>query len=103
MDAVFAAPSLPPVPVPPETPEQKGVQLGVAVVSRWPILATRRHALPSTHRSFDPVVLMAMLDHPAGPLHVFTAATEWEPAFPDDHLAQTRRLAELVSDPALDG
>lgn len=103
MHAAFAVPSLPPVPVPPETPAQKGVQLGVAVVSRWPIVATRRHALPCRHRSFVPVALRATLDHPAGPLHVFTTATEWEPAFADDHLAQTRRLAELVSDPWLDG
>lgn len=103
MEAVFAAPSLPPVPVPPETPDQEGVDLGVAVVSRWPVVASRRYSLPSTHRSFEPVVLMVTLDHPAGPLHVFTTATEWEPSFADDHLAQTRRLAELVSDPALEG
>lgn len=103
MHAAFAAPSLPPVPVPPQAPGQRGVQLGVAIVSRWPILATHHHALPSANRSFDPVALMASLDHPAGPLHVFTTATEWEPAFADDHLAQTQRLAELVSDPLLAG
>lgn len=103
MHAAFAAPSLPPVPVPPESPAQEGAQLGVGVVSRWPVLATRHHALPSAHRSFDPVALEATLDHPAGALHVFTTATEWEPAFADDHLAHTRRLAELVSDSALDG
>lgn len=103
MHAAFAAPSLPPVPVPPETPEQQGVQLGVAVVSRWPIVAMRQHALPCSHRSFEPVVLEVTLDHPTGPLQVLTTATEWEPAFADDHLAQTQRLAELASDPGLDG
>lgn len=103
MHAAFAAPSLPPVPVPPETPDQEGVELGVALVSRWPIIVTRRHTLPSSHRSLEPVALMATLDHPCGPLHVFSTATEWKPAFADDHLAQTQRLAELVSDPALDG
>lgn len=103
MDAVFAGPSLPPVPDPPETAEQGGVDLGVALLSRLPITEARRERLPSTHRAFEPVVLRATLEHPDGPLHVFTTATEWEPRFADDHLAQTRRLAELVTNPDLDG
>ncbi|MPZ71713.1 MAG: hypothetical protein GEU74_00540 [Nitriliruptorales bacterium] len=103
MHAAFAAPSLPPPPDPPESPDQMGVVLGSGLVSRWPILEVSHRRLPSTHRAFEPVMLLATLDHPAGPLHVLTGDTEWEPAHADDHLAQTRRLAELATDPALDG
>jgi endonuclease/exonuclease/phosphatase family metal-dependent hydrolase len=38
MHAAFAAPSLPPPPATPESPDQEGIQVGVAVLSRWPIL-----------------------------------------------------------------
>jgi endonuclease/exonuclease/phosphatase family metal-dependent hydrolase len=103
MHSAFAGPSLPPVPVPPERPDQAGVRLGVGLLSRWPIVDRRHHRLPSSHRPFQPVALLATLDHPAGPWHVGTTATEWEPAYADDHLAQTRRLADLTGDPALEG
>jgi endonuclease/exonuclease/phosphatase family metal-dependent hydrolase len=38
MQAVFAAPSLPPPPTPAESPDHLGVDVGVAVLSRWPIV-----------------------------------------------------------------
>ena len=102
MHAAFAAPSLPPPPMPPESPDQVGVEVGVAVLSRWPVLHVRRHRLPSANR-VRPVALLATLDHPAGPLHVMASCVEWEPDFAEDHLAQTRTLAKLLLDPALDG
>jgi endonuclease/exonuclease/phosphatase family metal-dependent hydrolase len=95
MHAAFAAPSLPPPPVPPEAADQAGVEVGVAVLSRWPILAVREHRLPSANRE-QPVALLATLDHPAGPRHVMASCVEWEPAFAEDHLAQTRALAGLL-------
>jgi len=102
MHAVFAAPSLPPPPTPAESPDQLGMDVGVAVLSRWPIVEVHEHRLPSTNRP-PPVALRATLGHPAGPLHVVAACVEWEPAFVDDHLAQTRALATLATDPDLDG
>ncbi len=100
-DPVFAAPSLPP-PVPPESGDQRGMDVGVAVLSRWPILQARQHRLPSVNRA-EPAALVATLDHPSGPLHFVTSCVEWEPDFAADHLAQTRALAALLGDPALDG
>lgn len=97
-----AEPSLPPVPVPAQTPDQEGIALGVTLLSRWPVLALREHRLPARHR-FQPVALVAALDHPAGRLNVVVSCVEYEPSFADDHRAQTRALAELVMDPALDG
>jgi len=76
--------------------------VGVAVLSRWPMLRVQRHRLPSLNRA-EPVALLATLDHPLGPLHVMSSCVEWEPAFAEDHLAQTRALARLLVDPALDG
>jgi endonuclease/exonuclease/phosphatase family metal-dependent hydrolase len=102
MHAAFAAPSLPPPPVPPESPDQEGIEVGVAVLSRWPILGVRQHRLPSANRD-QPVALLATLDHPAGPLHAVVSCVEWEPEYADDQLAQTHALAELLVDPALDG
>jgi endonuclease/exonuclease/phosphatase family metal-dependent hydrolase len=102
MRAASAAPSLPPPPSRPESSDHVGVDVGVAVLSRWPVAEVRQHRLPSANRP-EPVALVATIDHPAGPLHVVTTCVEWEPAFFDDHMAQTRALAALVADPALDG
>jgi endonuclease/exonuclease/phosphatase family metal-dependent hydrolase len=103
MHAAFAAPSLPPVPDPPESPDQIGVDLGVAVLSRWPLSRVQHVMLPARHRDETVVALLATLDHPRGPLHVIVACVEWDPASVDDHLAQTGALAELASSPELDG
>lgn len=97
MHAAFLSPSLPPVPEPPEHPDQGGVLLGVGLVSRWPVGALRGHELPVSHRQVPPVALEARIEHPETPFDVVIAATEWEPDFADDHVAQTRRLAELVA------
>jgi endonuclease/exonuclease/phosphatase family metal-dependent hydrolase len=97
MHAAFAAPSLPPVPEPPEHPDQAGVLMGVGLVSRHPIQALAEHELPVSHRQVAPVALQARIAHAEAPFDVIVAATEWEPAFADDHLAQTRRLAELMA------
>jgi endonuclease/exonuclease/phosphatase family metal-dependent hydrolase len=102
MHHAVGTPSLPPPPVPPESPDQVGIGVGVALLSRWPLLEVREHRLPSTHRT-EPVALRATLEHPGGPLHVFVSCVEWEPRFVEDHLAQTRALAALLVDPALDG
>lgn len=102
MHSVVGTPAMPPPPVPPHAPDQKGIEVGVAVLSRWPIVHARRHPLPSS-RGFRPVALLAILDHPIGPLPVVSACVEWEPELAEDHLAQTRALAALVVDPALGG
>ena len=98
----FERSSIPPLPDPVETPDQRDVDIGVGLVSRWPLLHVRGHLLPATHRE-PPTALVATLDHPLGLLHVIVACTEWEPSFRDDHLAQTSALAALMCDPALDG
>jgi endonuclease/exonuclease/phosphatase family metal-dependent hydrolase len=103
LHAAVAAPSLPPVPVPPETPDQDGVELGLGLLSRWPIRDVTRPALPVRHRPEAPRSLVATIDHPAGPLHVVVSCIEWEPEFRDDQLAQSDALAGLLADPARDG
>ncbi|WP_375388318.1 endonuclease/exonuclease/phosphatase family protein [uncultured Amnibacterium sp.] len=101
--AVFAGPSLPPLPDVPEHPDQVGVDLGIALVSRWPVSAKRVAAMPSRHRHEAPVTLVATLDHPSGPLHVVATCLEWEPAYGDDRMTQSRFVADLATDPSLDG
>lgn len=100
MHAAFVAPSLPPVPEPPEHPDQAGVLMGVGLVSRHPFGALAEHVLPVSHRQVAPVALRARIEHAETPFDVVVAATEWEPAFADDHLAQTRRLSELMAEDA---
>ncbi|GAA1833444.1 endonuclease/exonuclease/phosphatase family protein [Agromyces salentinus] len=97
LHAAFAGPSLPPVPEPPEHPDQAGVRMGVGLVSRWPISSVRRHELPISHRQVAPVALEAELRHPDAPLRVIVAATEWEPEYADDHVAQTSALARVIA------
>ena len=100
MFAAYLAPSLPPVPEPVETSDQAGIEMGVGLVTRWPIRAIRRHDLPVSHRQIPPAALEARIDHPETPFEVIVAATEWEPAFADDHLAQTSALAQLLAAPS---
>jgi endonuclease/exonuclease/phosphatase family metal-dependent hydrolase len=102
MHAAFAAPSLPPPPRPPERPDQAGVEVGVAVLSRWPVLQVQRHRLPSRHRP-EIVALAVAVDHPRGPLHVVACCIDWELEFAEQRLAQTRALAGLLTDPSRDG
>jgi endonuclease/exonuclease/phosphatase family metal-dependent hydrolase len=97
MHHAFAAPSFPPVPDPPEHSDQAGVLMGVGLVSRHPIGGLTHHVLPVSHRQVAPVALEARIEHPETPFDVIVAATEWEPAFADDHLAQTRSLAGLMA------
>lgn len=103
MYAVFAAPSYPVAPDAPERPDQAGVELGIALLSRWPITQYDAIAMPSRHRAWDPVVLKATVDHPAGPLPVLVACLEHATIYSDDRLAQAALLADLATDPATDG
>jgi len=100
--AAFVPMSIPPVPDPVESPDQADVEMGVGLVSRWPITDLVDHPLPARHRD-PPMALVATLAHPCGPLHVIVACTEWEPQYVEDHRAQTRELARLMTDPAFDG
>jgi endonuclease/exonuclease/phosphatase family metal-dependent hydrolase len=104
MHAAFAATSLPPAPDPIEHPDQAGVTVGIGLLSRWPILATEVHELPHELRGGGvPTALLSTLDHPRGPLHVIVSCLEWEPEFAVDQVAQARVLADLATDPRLDG
>lgn len=102
MHAGFAAPSYPPTSDVPR-PENDDLTLGLGLLSRWPIETLQQVEMPARHRPFGPVTLAATLQHPAGPLHMLVACLEYEPAYNDDRLAQTRTLAELATDPAFDG
>lgn len=101
--AAFAAPSYPPAPSRPELDDHDGVGLGVALLSRWPILTSEGIAMPARHRAWDPVVLRASVAHPAGPMPVLVACLEYATAYSDDRLAQARLLADLATDPSADG
>lgn len=103
LHAVFAGPSLPPVPDPPEHPDQAGVRMGVGLVSRWPLAGVRSHELPVSRGQVAPVALEAEVQHPDRRFRVIVAATEWRPEFADDHLAQTTTLARLLARPDGDG
>lgn len=103
MVAAFAAPSLPPPPDPVENPDQAGVEVGLGLLSRWPIRRLQQVSLPARHRTPAPVAITATLDHPSGPLHVVIACLEWEPAYNDDRIAQAQALVKLATDPATDG
>ncbi|TDD68597.1 hypothetical protein E1262_15205 [Jiangella aurantiaca] len=94
LHSVFAGPSLP---HPIEEPGHDGVDLGLAILSRWPIRHSWTHRLPSS-REQPPVALIAVVEHPDGPLYVVCTCAEHHAHLADDHLAQTRALARLVTD-----
>jgi endonuclease/exonuclease/phosphatase family metal-dependent hydrolase len=103
LHAGFASPSYPAAPEPPQIPDHAGVKLGLGVLSRWPIISLEPAETPARHREWAPMALRATLAHPAGPLPVVVACLEYESAYNDDRLAQAQTLAELATDPVMDG
>ncbi|MGW6276990.1 endonuclease/exonuclease/phosphatase family protein [Kribbella sp. NPDC055071] len=101
--AAFAAPSYPAPPNPPTVQDHAGVELGVALLSRWPILRQQAVLMPARHRSWDPVILSAVVEHPAGPLPIQVACLEHATTYSDDRQAQAALLADLATDPSTDG
>lgn len=103
MHAIFAAPSYPMAPQDDDRVDFRGVELGIAVLSRWPVLDHDVIPLPARHRSWDPVGLAVRVDHPAGPLPIVTACLEHGIPYTDDRMAQGALLAELATEPRFDG
>jgi endonuclease/exonuclease/phosphatase family metal-dependent hydrolase len=100
--ALYAEPSYPSTPTPPQ-PADDGVTLGIALISRWPISAWRVEPLPARHRSWTPLAIVAIVEHPSGPLPVVTSCLEHGIPYSDDRLAQAGLLAELATRPDHDG
>jgi endonuclease/exonuclease/phosphatase family metal-dependent hydrolase len=92
---------LPPVPSPPESPDQVGVDMGIGLLSRWPVTRSTAVEMPSPDRPL--VALRAELAHPLGPLHVFVACLDWEPDRLHLRAAQLAELGRLATDASLDG
>jgi hypothetical protein len=100
---VFAGPSYPPPPEGSAEPDHLEVDLGIAVLGRWPVLDARPVVMPARHRSWDPVALVVRLAHPAGPLPVVAACLDYGVPYTDDRIAQGELVAQLATDPELDG
>lgn len=98
----FSAPSLPSPPDPPEAGDQVGIEVGLGLLSRWPITRIQPVEMPACHRA-PAVILLATVNHPAGPLHILVACLEWEARYNNDRFAQAQALADLAADPALNG
>jgi endonuclease/exonuclease/phosphatase family metal-dependent hydrolase len=78
------------------------VELGVALLSRWPLSDVQVHRLPSEQVPAT-IALMAHVDHPAGRLHFATTCLDWEQDHSSHRLAQSHALEALFADTALDG
>jgi endonuclease/exonuclease/phosphatase family metal-dependent hydrolase len=98
MHAVFAGPSYPTAPA-----DADGVELGIAVLSRWQVLDHEAPVMPARHRAWDPVALTVRVDHPAGPLPIVAACLDYGVPYTDDRIAQGAFVADLATDPRFDG
>lgn len=103
MYSFYGGPSYPAVPDPPEAPDQAGVQLGIALLSRWPIRSAQVVDMPAAHRTRPPVLLLASIDHPAGALPIIVCCLEVWAEHNDDRFAQARMVSALAADAGLDG
>jgi endonuclease/exonuclease/phosphatase family metal-dependent hydrolase len=103
MHVVFAGPSYPPAPEDPGVTDWSGIDLGIAVLSRWPILDTETPVMPARHRSWDPVALSVRVEHPAGALPIVAACLDYGVPYTDDRIAQGTFVADLATDPRFDG
>jgi endonuclease/exonuclease/phosphatase family metal-dependent hydrolase len=98
MHAVFAGPSLPPPPG-----GEDGADVGIALLSRWPVVSADVHRMHSGHRTEEIVTIAAVVDHPAGPLSVLVSCLDWEPGSTGPRRAQIRDLIRLLHDPSRNG
>jgi endonuclease/exonuclease/phosphatase family metal-dependent hydrolase len=103
MHAVFASPSYPPVPKDSATTDWAGIDLGIAVLSRWPIISHETAVMSARHRSWDPVALSVQVAHPTGPLPIVAACLDYGIPYTDDRIAQGAFVADLATDPRSDG
>ena len=74
-----------------------GGSYGVAVLSRWPIVESRVHALPHTGEREPRCALEVLLDTPAGTLRLVATHLD-SGADPVDRIAQVRALDALFAD-----
>lgn len=74
-------------------------QGGVAVISRWPIRATRNRRLPTAHDTPPDarVALLVTLQTPSGPLDVVTTHLSWQPAEGPLRLTQLGMIVDEFS------
>ncbi|MEU6853151.1 endonuclease/exonuclease/phosphatase family protein [Actinacidiphila alni] len=80
------------------------VDVGIAVLSRHPILATAERRLPAGQASDDgKTALHALIDTPAGPLPFFTTHLNSGPAESAVRCLQVRELAAFVARHTADG
>jgi endonuclease/exonuclease/phosphatase family metal-dependent hydrolase len=103
LHAVFTAPSFPSAPRDSDVADWQGVDLGIAVLSRWPVLGQEVVPLPARHRSWEPGALVVRLDHPTGPLPLVATCLEHSVVYADDRMAQAALVAELATQPRFDG
>jgi endonuclease/exonuclease/phosphatase family metal-dependent hydrolase len=103
MHAVFASPSYPAAPQDQTREDWTGVGLGMAVLSRWPILDPEAPVMPARHRTWDPVSLTVRVDHPSGPLPIIASCLDYGVPYTDDRIAQGAFVADLATDPRFDG
>jgi endonuclease/exonuclease/phosphatase family metal-dependent hydrolase len=103
LHVVFGSPSYPPAPKETGVAEFEGVELGIAVLSRWRVLDHEEMVLPARHRSWEPITLIVRIDHPAGPLPLVATCLEYGVPYTDDRISQGAFVADLASDPRFDG
>jgi endonuclease/exonuclease/phosphatase family metal-dependent hydrolase len=103
LHAVFAAPSYPPPGTDSDVADWAGIDLGIAVLSRWPVLDHEAPVMPARHRDWDPVALTVRVEHPAGPLPIVAACLDYGVPYTDDRIAQAAFVAGLATDPGRDG
>jgi len=103
MHVAFGAPSYPLAPSDTGESALDNAELGIAVLTKWPIIDATPVVMPARHRSWDPVALVISTEHPAGPMHVIGACLDFGVAFTDDRIAQGTLLAELATAPERDG
>ncbi len=84
-----------------EKPDEDGLRIGNAILSRWPVAHSARLPLPSRHGpgadARGPLGLLAVLDSPAGPLTVSTihlAARHYDSGLRQE---QVRAVARFIA------
>ena len=101
--AVYGSPSYPPAPTDSGNADHEGIGLGIALLSRWPLLDHQVLVMPARHRSWEPITLAVRVDHPAGPLPIVVSCLDYGVPYTDDRIAQAAFVADLATSSRFDG
>lgn len=80
--------------------EPVGMESGLGLLSRWPVVASHQHRLPPVEGGDGGILLHAQVDGPRGRIDAVVVALDWRPDLSHVRQRQVGELADFVTEHA---